>query len=232
MDKIHISKKKRKRDILQEKVPKQIISLLLKEELSPTDLAEKIYGNKNARSGILKWIKILYDKKMIMRTDLSRITSRKKLFKAKLNIIANFDREEEKFVNLFIARFWHPIKSNPLNSIKELLLESIVIKKIYNLKRNLGGYDPENDLKNYSNKKDKFWSDEDYRDEFLSSVALKGENEFNKKISRNKKTTPIHIRYDFILMSLLIPDSIKNKLSGEHNTIGNPLFTAIALLEG
>ena len=42
--------------LLENLLPRKIIGLLLKQEMSQSDLAEKIYGKKNVRSGISFWL--------------------------------------------------------------------------------------------------------------------------------------------------------------------------------
>jgi hypothetical protein len=214
------------KNILDNKVPRQIIGLLLKQDMSPSDLAEDIYGKKNVRSGILDWLVKLDKEKLIERADKGVITGNKKLFRAKLKIIADFTKEEEKFVKLCIERFWNPIRANPINSVNEFLIEMFVIKKIYKFKKTLAGYNPSSDLEKFKKMKN-----EKLQIEFLDKLTKKGSDKFTKKILKDGQTNRINIRRDFILMSLLIPDSIQSKLTGGHNVIGTPLFMTMTLLD-
>lgn len=216
---------------LDHKVSRQIIGLLLKQEMSSSDLAESIYGKKNVRSGILNWLVKLDKAKLIERADRGVITGNKKLFKAKLSIIADFTKEEEKFARLFIERFWNPIRRDPIASINEVLLETLVIKKIHKLKKTLAGYNPSKDLMKFKKIEEKFWKDKEFQAEFLDKIAKEGSDEFTNKLYKKEKTMPVHIRRDFILMSLLVPNSIQDKLSGGHNVVGTPLFMTMTLLD-
>ncbi len=206
-------------------VPRQILGLLLKYELSPTELAVKIYGKKNVRTGILKWLKYLTEKRWIYST--SSIFSQKHLFKAKLKVLGDFDKEEEKFVKLFIERFWNPKVTDFVISINEFLLEALFIKKIYQVKEeDILGYNPKKDLEEYNKNKDRFWNEEKFRNNFLDKLFKKGEKTFNKK-----GFSGLYIKRDFIFLSTLIPETIFNKLNPEYRHIGSPIYTAVAILD-
>lgn len=205
-------------------VPRQIIGFLLKYELSPTELAEKIYGKKNVRTGILKWLKYLVDKGWVYST--SSIFSKKHLFKAKLKVLGNFDKEEEKFIKLFIERFWNPKITDLVISINELLLEALFIKKIYKVKEEILGYDPKKDLEEYNKNNDKFWEDKIFRDGFLDKLFKHGEKKFGRS-----NFLGLYLPRDFIFLSLIMPETIFNKLSPEYRHIGSPIYVAVALLD-
>ncbi len=213
------------RKIFGNQVPRQILGLLLKYELSPTELAEKIYGKKNVRTGILKWLKYLDEKGWIYGT--SSMFSKKHLFKAKLKILGDFDKEEEKFVKLFIERFWNPKARDLVMSINEFLLEALFIKKIYEAKKeDILGYYPKKDLEEYNKNKDKFWNEEKFRNNLLDKILKKGEEKLNKK-----GFSELYIKRDFIFLSTLIPESIFDKLNPDYRHMGSPIYTAVTILD-
>lgn len=206
-----------RKNILDNPVPRKIIGLLLKKEMSPTDLAEKIYGKKNVRSGIMKWLKEFNKMNWIVRTDTNMITSKRMLFRARLNALGDFDKDEERFVSFVIERFWNPFTSNFAKSLTGLLLESLMILKLHKLKNTINRYNPKNDLDFYKQNKALFWNNKEFRDKFLDKIYQKGERIFN----RNNFSS--FVRRDFIFLSLLAPETLFYKLEGEHRGIGSPL---------
>jgi len=212
------------RSIFENQVPRKMIGLLLKSDMSPSDLAEKIYGKKNVRSGVLRWLKEFDKMGLIKRTDTSDITGRKKLFRAKLKVLGDFDKEEYAFIRVCIERFWNPVRTDPFKSLADLLLETLIIKRIYKIKEEVNYYNAEKDLEFYKKEKENFWMDGKFRNEFLDRVFKKGEKRFNTK------NVSFHINRDFLFVSLLAPETILNKLDGEHRSIGNPLYVALTLL--
>jgi len=214
---------KKERIIFDNPVPRKIIGLLLKEEMSPSDLAEKIYRKKNARSGISKWLKRFEENGWIERVDKSKRTGRKKLYKAKIEVLGDFDKRENDFVKLCIERFWNPLHGDLTESLTDLLLELLVIKKMCKLKGKISGYNPKKDLEFYKENKGQFWGDPIFRNKLLNKIEDSGRGKMHV-------TGEMRLREDFIFVSLFAPDSLFNKIKGKHNQKTNPLFVVFNLL--
>ena len=201
----------------QRKIPRQIYGLLLIKEMSVSDLANEIYKNKNVRVGITNWIDKLLRMNLISRTDTNQITGKKRLFKANISAFGNFNAKEKMFIEAFTMRFWNPHRSDPLTAFSNILDEALIIKKIFNLRKSIGRYDPQKDLERYTKNKEIFWKEKEFRDKFLDQI-------------RDKKEVN-NFRRDFIFMSLLVPESLYGSFLGEINIMGAPLHTAYALLK-
>jgi len=212
--------------ILDNPVPRKMVGLLLKQDMSPTDLAKIIYGKKNVRSGITKWLDELKKRGWVERVDMGAITNRKQVYRAKLEVLGDFSKKEYEFISVCIERFWNPLTSDLNRSLTDLLLEALIIKKIYKLKHKINHYLPVKDLKFYKENKKKFWRDRDFRNKLLDKIFKKGEKIFGKS---NFKS--YYIKRDFVFFSLLVPDTLFYKLWGEHRGIGNPLNLAVTLLD-
>lgn len=215
--------KVKNQDILDKVVPKKMIGLLLKEDQSPSDLAQQIYGRRNARSGILKWLKEFDKRKWIERKDLSVISGKKKLFRAKLSLLGDFNKEEREFVDLLLSRFWNPIRTDPIGSIKSLIIECLAIKKIYPIKPILNGYDPKLDWSKYEKVKDEFWKNKYFRKQFLDDVE-------NNPKNIEYRNSVYYMKRDFIFVSLLVPDSIEKSIMEDHLMIGSPSYLILKIL--
>ena len=219
-----INTKTKNKDILEKVVPKKMIGLLLKEYQSPSDLAQQIYGKRNARSGILKWLKKFDDMNWIERKDLSVISGNKKLFRAKLSLIGDFNKEEREFMELVLSRFWNPIRADPIGSIKSLIIEFLAIKRIYPLKPILNGYNPKQDLDRYEAVKNEFWKNKYFRKQFLDEVE-------NNPKNIEYRNSVYYMKRDFIFTSLIIPDSIEKAIMGDHLMIGSPSHMILKILK-
>ena len=169
----------------------------------------------------------LLKKGIIIRKDTNRITGQKRFYRIDWDVLGDFDKEEKKFVKLFIERFWNPKVTDPVISINELLLEALFIKKIYKVKEeNILNYYPKKDLEEYDKNTDRFWNEEKFRDNFLDKLFKIGEKKFSKK-----GFSELYIKWDFIFLSTLIPETIFDKLSPEYRNIGSPIYTAVAILD-
>ena len=196
---------------------KKILGLLLKEPMSQSDLAYKIYCNRNIRSGISKWVNIFLKEGLITKRE---INSKSVLYKAKPEILGEFDNQELKFIEIIIERFWNPIKVDSFENLTELIIQSLTIKKIFKLKGSINGYNFSRELSHYNKNKKLFWKDKKVRDSFFNKLSKKGDK-------RNRK---LNIRKDYLFFSLLTPNNISNRLDSFKKSLGNPMFINLKLL--
>ena len=68
--------------LLEERIPRRIYGLLLCDDLTITELAEKIYKDKNQRAMITKWVNKLVETKMINRSDMGFVHHKGKRYQA------------------------------------------------------------------------------------------------------------------------------------------------------
>jgi len=216
---------KNKNSIVENIVSRKVLGLLTKKEMAISDLAEEIYGKNNVRSGITKSVDELLRRGLITRTDKNRITGHKRLYRVDWNIYGSFNSEEERFVRIYVERFWNPIREDPIKAVIEILLEASIIKKIYKLRKKILDYSPKIDLEYYKKNKKEFWENEDFRNNFLNKISKEGKKE------RVTDYRGLFIERDFIFLSLLIPSEISQKLWGEHMAIGSPFYIALTLLD-
>jgi hypothetical protein len=195
--------------------------------MSQSDLAEKIYGKKNVRSGISFWLNKFIKLKLLERKDKGTITGRRVLFKAKREVLGNFNDEEYSFIQLIIEKFWNPLTDDSIDDLKDLLLKCVLIQQSYKLKNHLFKYHFKKDLEFYNKNKRMFWKDKTFRDNMLNKIFEKGESKFNK----SSKDELFYVRNDFVFISLLTPKDMFYKIEGKHRSINNPLFIAFKSLE-
>ena len=131
MEKYKKNKGKRKGKILENLLPKKILGLLLKDPMSKSDLAEKIYGSRNVRSGISKCIDIFLKEGWIKRVSKGLGTSKSEYYKAKLEVLGNFSKREYEFIQLCIDRFWDPVNYAPFEALTDMIVGMLAIKKIH-----------------------------------------------------------------------------------------------------
>ncbi|MCK9568139.1 winged helix-turn-helix domain-containing protein [Candidatus Pacearchaeota archaeon] len=202
---------KKEKPILQNLVAQKIIGLLLKEEMSSSDLAEKIYGKRNVRSSISKYLKELKKQGAIIERNTA---SRRKLYKAKLEVLGEFDKKEYDFIQLVIERFWKPLNDDLIESLTNILLTTVLIKKIYKRDKRITRYNPQQDYKKYYVNKKRFWENSLFREDMLNAILERGE----------RRNNSFQIRSDFIFVSLLAPETLFSKINGKHNKKTNPLY--------
>jgi hypothetical protein len=214
---------KEEKDVFMNKLNKRVYSLLLKKEMSVKDLAEEIYHKKNVRSGITMGIKTLLENKFIYRTDLGTITKEKTYHATLQPLLKNFEKEKA-FLEVFLTRFWNPSRILSIKeSLNEIICESLIIKELFKTKEKISNYSPKKDFVLYKSNKHKFWSDINFRDKFLDSIKSKGDKNFSKSIK-------INIRYDFLFLSFIIPENIKDKIHLEINSFGSPIEMIYSIL--
>ena len=215
-----MEKKSTTKNYAQDSLPQKIIGLLLKKPMSQSDLAEEIYGKRNVRSGISRWINLFLKDGWIKQRATNSKTI---LYTTNLEVLGNFNQEDYEFIKLVIQRFWNPLQFDSVKSLNDLLLQMIVVQKGYNNQPRLFGYNPSTDFKRYEKNKKLFWKNQKFRESFLDKIWEK-----EKQI---KKLPKISIRRDYLFCSLLVPKNLFTKLEGEHRRIGNPLSTALDILE-
>ena len=225
MEKYEDNKNKRKGKILENILPKQVIGLLLKEPMSKSDLAEKIYRDRNVRSGISKCINIFLKEGWIKRVSKGLDTSKSEYYEAKLEVLGNFSKREYEFIQLCIDRFWNPVHYDPFISLTEVIVSMLAIKKISKLKDKINGYNPQEDLEFYRKNRKTFWKDSYFRDDFLNKIHKK-RDKTNKIRNFN-----FYLRRDFIFVSMLTPETILGKLDLFKKSMGNPMYIALNVLD-
>ncbi|MCK4649658.1 hypothetical protein KAT36_00340 [Candidatus Pacearchaeota archaeon] len=205
-------------ELLNKEIPRKIYGLLLCEDMSETDLAILIYNNPNQRGTIHKWILELLNAKMIRQTHTNKITCNKKLYKADLFPLGNFDGEETRFINAVLERFIDKSHKDVVGSFKEMFEKILMTKEVFKKEGMIDRYSLESkDFKDYEKHKEMFWRDEDFRRVFLNNI---------------KSKKPIRtIRKDFVFMSLIVPSSLTKSI---HNcgltNIDSPLYFTNLLL--
>ncbi len=205
-------------ELLNKEIPRKIYGLLLCEDMSETDLAILIYNNPNQRGTIHKWILELLNAEMIRQTHTNKITCNKKLYKADLFPLGNFDKEETKFVNAVLERFIDKSHKDVVGSFKEMFEKILMTKEVFKREGVVDRYGLESkDFKDYEKHKKMFWGDRDFRKIFLNNI---------------KSKKPIRtIRKDFVFMSLIAPSSLAKRI---HNcgltNIESPLYFTNLLL--
>ena len=225
MKKYENNKKKRKGKILENLLTKQIIGLLLKNPMSKSDLAEKIYRDRNVRSGISKCIDIFLKEGWIKRVSKGLGTSKSEYYKAKLEVLGNFSKREYEFIQLCIGRFWDPVNYAPFESLTDMIIGMLAIKKIHKLKDKINGYNPQKDLDLYEVNKRQFREDRYFRDNFLNNIH-------KKRDKTNKiRNFDFYLRRDFIFVSMLTPETILEKLDLFKRGVGNPMFITLNVLD-
>lgn len=204
--------------IFNESLGKKIVGLLLKNPMSESDLARKIYRNRNARSGIHKWIGKLKKENLI---EEKRTNSKSIFYKVKMKALGDFKESEIKFIELVIKRFWNPLNKEPFESLTNLLVLMAVINKLSKIKGDLNGYNPKKDLTFYKSNKKQFWKDIKFRDNFLDRIKSKGDKSNSSKIRLSR---------DFIFVGLITPQGLNSKLDLFDKSLNNPLALLLDIL--
>ena len=225
MEKYEGNKKRRKGKILENLLPKQIIGLLLKNPMSKSDLAEKIYRDRNVRSGISRCIDVFLKEGWIKRVSKGLGTSKSEYYKAKLEVLGNFSKKEYEFIQLCIDRFWDPVNYAPFESLTDMIIGMLAIKKIHKLKDKINGYNPQKDLDLYELNEKQFREDRYFRDNFLNKIHKK-RDKTNKIRNFN-----FYLRRDFIFVSMLTPETILEKLDLFKKGMRNPMFITLNVLD-
>jgi hypothetical protein len=193
--------------------------------MSIVQLSEKIYQNKDARSGITKWVNALLKEGVIKKGSKGFDTSKNQYYKIDIRVLGKFTKQEYNFIQLVIERFWNPVTSDPFRELSDFLIGLLTIKKISKLKGTIMGHNTKKDLDWYNLNKKKFWQSKNDRDDFLNKIHKK---------SNNAKNRPFHeyyLRRDLVFVSLLIPDTILSKLALFDKSQKNPTYLTICALK-
>ena len=210
----------KRKDSLKNPLPKKIIGLLLKKAMSKTDIAREIYNNPNARSGISKWIKLFLKEGLIKERATN---SKSVLYTCNLDVLGDFNEQGYKFINLIIERFLSPLTEGSIESLKNSLLQTLMIKKVYAIQEKLFGYNPKKDFEFYQKNKTRFWKDKEFRNNFLDKIKQKERNLKRSKI--------FSFNWDYLFCCLLIPNNLINKIKKDYKDRNDPLFTTIKIFE-
>ncbi len=125
-----------------------------------------------------------------------------------------------------MERFWNPLNNEAEQTLKDILLNALVLKKFYLRDGEIFGYNPQKDLKRYEKNKDKFWKDDNFRKTFLDSLCKTGEKVFN-----GKNFSGAYFKRDFIFLGALAPENLFYSLFERHRYAGDPLNLAFSLLD-